>query len=206
MWSLTSWRVRRASGPENFRSSAKKDFFNTIRQKRSFHNAREHPWGRPYPTAAKQRQPLGLAWRAAPRWSMTMAALIDCKNFSVARRRGECVMQAGRGIRPNLSCRSRTPPEAKTPSRGQRDVRSAPKISCARWMICCLMRFASRRCRNLCFRSSIHALSRSIVVWSAAREAIRVACSILRSSSRGSSLWSWTVSISKTVQIRALFI
>ena len=39
MWSLTSWRVRRASGPENFQSSAKKDFFNTICQKRSFRHA-----------------------------------------------------------------------------------------------------------------------------------------------------------------------
>jgi hypothetical protein len=38
MWSLTSQRERRTSGPENFQSSAKKDFFNTIRQERSFHN------------------------------------------------------------------------------------------------------------------------------------------------------------------------
>ena len=30
MWSLTSQRERRTSGPENFQSSAKKDFFNTI--------------------------------------------------------------------------------------------------------------------------------------------------------------------------------
>ena len=28
MWSLTSQRERRTSGPENFQSSAKKDFFN----------------------------------------------------------------------------------------------------------------------------------------------------------------------------------
>ena len=34
MWSLTSQRVRRTSGPENFQSSTKKDFFNTIRQER----------------------------------------------------------------------------------------------------------------------------------------------------------------------------
>ena len=33
MWSLNSPRERRTSGPENFQSSAKKDFFNTIRQK-----------------------------------------------------------------------------------------------------------------------------------------------------------------------------
>src|ERR1035437_1529075 len=31
MWSLTSQRERRTSGPENFQSQAKKDFFNTIR-------------------------------------------------------------------------------------------------------------------------------------------------------------------------------
>src|SRR4051812_3291138 len=30
MWSLTSQRERRTSGPEDFQSSAKKDFFNTI--------------------------------------------------------------------------------------------------------------------------------------------------------------------------------
>jgi hypothetical protein len=30
MWPLTSQRERRASGPENFQSQAKKDFFNTI--------------------------------------------------------------------------------------------------------------------------------------------------------------------------------
>jgi hypothetical protein len=34
MLSLTSQRKRRTSGPENFQSSAKTDFFNTIRQKR----------------------------------------------------------------------------------------------------------------------------------------------------------------------------
>ena len=32
---LASKRLRRTSDAENFRSSAKKDFFNTIRQKRS---------------------------------------------------------------------------------------------------------------------------------------------------------------------------
>src|ERR1700730_6278756 len=36
MWSLTSQRERRTSGPENFQSQAKKDFFNTIRHKRSY--------------------------------------------------------------------------------------------------------------------------------------------------------------------------
>jgi hypothetical protein len=30
MWSLTSQRERRTSGPENSQSQAKKDFFNTI--------------------------------------------------------------------------------------------------------------------------------------------------------------------------------
>ena len=30
LWSLTPQHVRRTSGPENFQSSAKKDFFNTI--------------------------------------------------------------------------------------------------------------------------------------------------------------------------------
>jgi hypothetical protein len=33
MWSLTSPRVKRISGPEKFGSSAKKEFFNTICQK-----------------------------------------------------------------------------------------------------------------------------------------------------------------------------
>jgi hypothetical protein len=36
MWSLTSQRARRTSGPENFQSQAKKDFFNTIGAKRPF--------------------------------------------------------------------------------------------------------------------------------------------------------------------------
>jgi hypothetical protein len=36
MWSLTSQRVRRTSGPGNFQSSAKKDFFNTIGTKRTW--------------------------------------------------------------------------------------------------------------------------------------------------------------------------
>jgi hypothetical protein len=31
MWSLTSPRAERISGPEKFRSSARKDFFNSIR-------------------------------------------------------------------------------------------------------------------------------------------------------------------------------
>src|SRR6266480_7130947 len=33
MWSLISPRVKRISGSKNFRSSAQKDFFNTIRHK-----------------------------------------------------------------------------------------------------------------------------------------------------------------------------
>jgi hypothetical protein len=39
MWSLTSQRLRCISGPENFRSSAKKDFFNTIGAKRTLASA-----------------------------------------------------------------------------------------------------------------------------------------------------------------------
>jgi hypothetical protein len=35
MWSLTSKRERRASGPENFQPSGKQDFFNTIGTKRT---------------------------------------------------------------------------------------------------------------------------------------------------------------------------
>jgi hypothetical protein len=35
MWSLTLQRERRTSGPKNFQSSAKKDFFNKIRQQQS---------------------------------------------------------------------------------------------------------------------------------------------------------------------------
>ena len=36
MWSLTSPPAKRISGPEKFRSSAKKDFCNTIGAKRTF--------------------------------------------------------------------------------------------------------------------------------------------------------------------------
>ena len=36
MWSLTSPRAERISGPEKFRSSARKDFFNSICQKQTF--------------------------------------------------------------------------------------------------------------------------------------------------------------------------
>jgi hypothetical protein len=36
MWSLTLQRVRRTGGPENFQSSVKKDFFNSIGAKRTF--------------------------------------------------------------------------------------------------------------------------------------------------------------------------
>src|SRR5882762_7976756 len=36
MWPLTSQRERCTSGLENFQSSAKKDFFNTIRHERSY--------------------------------------------------------------------------------------------------------------------------------------------------------------------------
>src|SRR5712671_5622044 len=35
MWSLTLQRVRRTGGPENFQSSVKKDFFNSIGTKRT---------------------------------------------------------------------------------------------------------------------------------------------------------------------------
>jgi hypothetical protein len=35
MWSLTSPRAERTSGPEKFRRSVKKDFFNTIRHERT---------------------------------------------------------------------------------------------------------------------------------------------------------------------------
>jgi hypothetical protein len=38
MWSLKSPRAKRISGPKKFHSSPKKDFFNNIRQQRSFHN------------------------------------------------------------------------------------------------------------------------------------------------------------------------
>jgi hypothetical protein len=37
MWPSTSQRARRTSGPENFQSSTKKDFFNTIGTLRTFH-------------------------------------------------------------------------------------------------------------------------------------------------------------------------
>jgi hypothetical protein len=40
MWSLTSQRERRTSGPENFQPSAKKDFFNTIGTKRTWFDVR----------------------------------------------------------------------------------------------------------------------------------------------------------------------
>src|SRR5258708_14174769 len=43
MRSLTSQRVRRTSDPENFQSSAKKDFFNTIGAKRTLAKAPMSP-------------------------------------------------------------------------------------------------------------------------------------------------------------------
>jgi len=55
MWSLTSPRVERISGPKKFGSSAKKDFCNTIRQqrpldKRSFRElGLGIDWSRQYP-------------------------------------------------------------------------------------------------------------------------------------------------------------
>jgi hypothetical protein len=39
MWSRTSSRAKRISDPKRFRSSPKKEFFNTIRQKRPLHSA-----------------------------------------------------------------------------------------------------------------------------------------------------------------------
>ena len=42
MWSLTSTRAKRIGGPEKFRPSGEKDFFNTICQKRT-HAARAKP-------------------------------------------------------------------------------------------------------------------------------------------------------------------
>jgi hypothetical protein len=45
MWSLTSPRTKRISGPKNFCCSAKKDFFNTIRQKQSFELWLSSYWG-----------------------------------------------------------------------------------------------------------------------------------------------------------------
>jgi hypothetical protein len=51
-----------------------------------------------------------------------------------------------------------------------------------------LARRSAKRCLKPCLSSSTHPLSRSIVDWSVRVEAIRLACSILRSSSRGSSL------------------
>jgi len=40
MWSLTLPREKRISGPRNFRSSAKEDFFNNIGTKRTSSNVR----------------------------------------------------------------------------------------------------------------------------------------------------------------------
>src|SRR5882724_4632371 len=37
MWSLTSPRAKRISGPKKFRSSPQKDFFNTIDHQRTLH-------------------------------------------------------------------------------------------------------------------------------------------------------------------------
>jgi hypothetical protein len=42
VWSLTSQRERRTSGPENFQSSAKKDFFNTIDPNQTFFHLLPH--------------------------------------------------------------------------------------------------------------------------------------------------------------------
>jgi hypothetical protein len=53
MWSLTSPLVGRTSGAENFRSSAKKDFFNSICQQRKSDRAVQT--GRCLPFATIQR-------------------------------------------------------------------------------------------------------------------------------------------------------
>src|SRR5258708_4683578 len=42
MWSLTSQREKRTSSPENFQSSAKKDFFNTICQQATLYSSVAH--------------------------------------------------------------------------------------------------------------------------------------------------------------------
>jgi hypothetical protein len=42
MWSLTSPRAERISGPEKSRSSVKKDFFNTICHTRTSHDSFDH--------------------------------------------------------------------------------------------------------------------------------------------------------------------
>jgi hypothetical protein len=50
MWSLTSPRTKRISGPEKFRTSARKDFFNSICQKATQHELKA-------PTGFADRQP-----------------------------------------------------------------------------------------------------------------------------------------------------
>ncbi len=47
MWSLTSRRAERTSGPEKFRWSVKKDFFNTIGAKRTFTKRRSQLSAKP---------------------------------------------------------------------------------------------------------------------------------------------------------------
>src|SRR5882757_9101565 len=58
MWSLTSPRLERISGPEKFRSSPQKDFCNSICQKRAFSTTRSQ-------NAARGYDP----WRAAS-WTL----------------------------------------------------------------------------------------------------------------------------------------
>jgi hypothetical protein len=58
MWSLTSQRERRTSGPEDFQSSATKDFFNTIRSKADIGErpAGDHAIGGSHTPAATHRR------------------------------------------------------------------------------------------------------------------------------------------------------
>src|SRR2546430_6513988 len=58
MWSLTSQRERRASGPENFQSQAEKDFFNTIGTKRTCGAARQCPFLEAKQTLSKKHRPV----------------------------------------------------------------------------------------------------------------------------------------------------
>jgi hypothetical protein len=53
MWSLASPRAKRISGPKKFRSSPKKDFFNTIGAKRT---SRQNAYASEVPGSVKEKE------------------------------------------------------------------------------------------------------------------------------------------------------
>jgi hypothetical protein len=63
MWSLTSPRAERISGPEKFRSSARKDFFNSICHQQTSRTQIARKKSRPKATSQFKSSDLVLGFR-----------------------------------------------------------------------------------------------------------------------------------------------